>query len=130
MSSIVIIDANAAMRLASNDEFQRFAGYDLCAPRLFWAECCNALHRAMRRRSGGDGPELESHERIIRAPIMPIDGYERRAPWDIASILGWHKTYDAEYLAAARHTGAGILTLDQQLADGARRLGIPLVVPQ
>mgnify|MGYP003558709183 CR=1 FL=1 len=36
---------------------------------------------------------------------------------------------DAEYLAAARRVGAGIFTLGQQLTEGSRRLGIPLVMP-
>lgn len=129
MEAPVIIDADVAIRLANFDAFAALAHRRMFAPRLFWTECCSVLHRARRRRASSDGRERISYERILGAPIELVDDYDRRAPWDIASILGWHKTYDSEYLAAARHLGAGVCTFDQQLAEGARRLGIPVVAP-
>ncbi len=120
-----------AIRMAAKGELQRLPdqGVRLAAPRLLWTEACSVLHRMMRRRRSDGIAELEAFDRVLDGPIELVDGYDRRVPWDLASLLGWHKTYDAEYLAAARHVGAGIVTLDGQMADGARRLGIPVVVP-
>lgn len=44
--------------------------------------------------------------------------------WQIASTLGWTKTYDAEYLALARLLGAPLLSLDARMRRAAERLGI------
>ncbi len=126
----LVIDTDAAIQIADRDAFGWLADrYALMAPRLLWTETCSVLHRMMSRRGAFDGYEETMFERFSGAPIELIDAYDRRAPWDIASLVGWPKTYDAEYLAAARHAGAGIFTLDQRLSDGARRLGIPIVVP-
>jgi predicted nucleic acid-binding protein len=126
----LVIDTDAAIQIADRDAFEWLADrYVLLAPRLLWIETCSVLHRMMGRRRAFDGYEETMFERISAAPIALIDGYDRRAPWDIASLVGWQKTYDAEYLAAARHANAGIFTLDQRLSDGARRLGVAVVVP-
>ena len=55
----------------------------------------------------------------------PIDRLDPPAladsAWNIASTLGWAKTYDAEYVALAQITGLRLLTRDERLARGASR---------
>jgi predicted nucleic acid-binding protein len=130
MADLLVIDADAAIRVASSDGFGNLTGsWELLAPRLLWTECSSVLHRAVSRRAVGDGYERELFDRILGAPIRLIDAYDHGMPWDIASLVGWRKTYDAEYLAAARNVGAAIFTFDKQMIDGARRLGIDVVSP-
>jgi predicted nucleic acid-binding protein len=44
--------------------------------------------------------------------------------WQLAAELGRAKTYDAEYLAAARILGTRVVTLDMRLRRGAAHLGL------
>jgi predicted nucleic acid-binding protein len=126
----LVLDADATIALAERDAITRLSQrWTLVAPPLLRIEVCNALHRALARRRATTGPELAVFQRIVDAPIETISSFAPNAPWDIADLLGWQKTYDAEYLAVARRLGAGIFTLDQQLATGAQRLGIELVIP-
>jgi len=127
MRELVVIDADVAMSLGLVDAFERVnARVQLVAPRLLWAECCSVSRRAVARRRADEGPELDAYLGLVNAPVGLVDDYDRREPWDIAALLGWHKSYDAEYLAAARHVGASIWSMDRQLNHGARRLGVPI----
>lgn len=127
----LVVDANVAIATAERDAFSRLTdAWQLLAPRIFWSEVSSVLHRMAARRSVDyDGIERQVFERILRAPIELVDDFARDDPWSIASLLGWPKTYDAEYLAAARHRGAGLFSLDQQLRSGADRIRIPIVIP-
>lgn len=126
----LVLDADATIALAERDALTRLSQrWTLVAPPLLRIEVCNVLHRALARRRATTGPELVVFQRIVDSPIETISSFAPNAPWDIADLLGWQKTYDAEYLAVARRLGAGIFTLDQQLATGAQRLGIELVIP-
>lgn len=125
-----MIDAVIALRMAARDAFHApVRSSRLVAPRLLWTECCNVLHRSISRDGADEARVWDIHERILHAPIEEIDDFDRREPWNIASLVGWRKTYDAEYLAVARHVGGAIWTFDQQLLDGARRLGIAVAAP-
>lgn len=130
MGTGLVIDADAAIALARYDALDRVAaGWDLAAPRLLWSEAGNVLHREASRRHGGPGAERDVFRRIVEGPITCVDVVSLDAAWDVADLLGWPKTYDAEYLALARHLGAGMFSLDRQLRSGAARLGIELVTP-
>lgn len=45
-----------------------------------------------------------------------------RRAWDLADRLGWASTYDAEYLALTQLQADALVTLDAELARGARRI--------
>jgi len=62
---------------------------------------------------------------MLRLPVRIVHspGVYLRA-FDIARALGWAKTYDALYLAAAETEAAELLTLDAGLRDAAARLTI------
>ena len=51
-----------------------------------------------------------------------------RRAWEIADLLGWMKTYDAEYLALAQLLGCAVVTLDAGIKDAAKRLSVRVVV--
>ena len=42
--------------------------------------------------------------------------------WDVADQLGWPDTYDAEYVALTRLQADALVTLDERLAQAAKRL--------
>ena len=42
--------------------------------------------------------------------------------WDVADQLGWPDTYDAEYVALTRLRADALVTLDDRLAQAAKRL--------
>jgi predicted nucleic acid-binding protein len=44
--------------------------------------------------------------------------------WRIADVLGWAKTYDAEYVALASLLKCRLVTLDARLRRGANWLGL------
>ena len=69
----------------------------------------------------------ESLEALEGGPIRRrADARLGRRAWAIADLLGWMKTYDAEYLALAQLLRCRILTLDGGIKDAALRLSIPV----
>ncbi len=62
-------------------------------------------------------------DRLENAPVKP--GRHRELgleAWRIADLLGWAKTYDAEYVALASLLGARLVTADRRLRRAADRL--------
>jgi predicted nucleic acid-binding protein len=115
-----VLDASAAVEIASSAAgFAKLADLRLIAPPLFWSETLSALHQAVRR--GVTSPELAEHalralegSRVVRTEHDAL----RADAWQLATQLGWAKTYDAEYVALARHFGVPLLTRDGALARG------------
>jgi predicted nucleic acid-binding protein len=102
-------------------------GGDLVAPPLLWSEVPSVLNELAFR--GAISREL-ARAGLGRFLGGEIDVSERRpeglaeAAWEIATELGWAKTYDAEYLALARLLECRLVTLDARLRRGTERLGI------
>jgi len=88
-----------------------------------WSETISVLHRAVWRGAASERLAIETLDRILAAPVRR--GWHRRLhreAWEIATALGWAKTYDAEYVALARLARLPLLTLDARLRRGAARL--------
>lgn len=94
----------------------------LVAPPLWWSEVSSALHELHWRHSISAELASAAFERLQRAPVKERRNRRlRQEAWDLASTLGWAKTYDAEYVALARLLGCRLLTIDGRLKRGAAR---------
>ena len=116
-----VVDASAAVYLASMADTSLLDRHECLAPPLMWSESVSALNEAAYR---GQLPSSELEpalERLERLPITPAGGRpdDRRAAVAIARSLGWASTYDAEYLALARSLGCAMLSTDVRLIRGA-----------
>jgi predicted nucleic acid-binding protein len=121
----LVLDSNVVMlACAAVDGFARFPAEDLVAPPLMWSEFQSGLHEAQWRGAISPALARTTLQRLASAPIHrrphPRLGQEA---WRIADLLGWAKTYDAEYVALAQLLSATLVTLDRRLRRGADRLG-------
>jgi predicted nucleic acid-binding protein len=119
----VVLDAGAALYvLAAADP--RPLPLELHAPRLLRSEVLSALHAQVWR--GVVPPEA------ARAMLLGLNGLRlalfadehllHDRAWNIATDLGWAKTYDAEYVALAQILGIPLLTADLRLARAVGHL--------
>ncbi|MBC7460323.1 MAG: type II toxin-antitoxin system VapC family toxin [Thermoleophilia bacterium] len=120
-----VIDANVAIDFADRDIFGAFASR-MAAPPFVRVETRSALHVAAVRNDVHDYAR-QLQQRIDEADIASLDD-ARQGPlaWTLADTLGWTKTYDAEYLAAAHIHGLPLATRDKRLRSAAVRVGVGL----
>lgn len=105
--------------------FRRFAGERLVAPPLLWSEVRSTLHYAVWRGLVSPAAGLRALDRLERSPIRPRQHARLgRVAWEVSDLLGWSKTYDAEYLALARLLRCPLVTLDARMLAAAERLGV------
>lgn len=120
-----VVDANVVLDLASRGAFAHLRD-EAVAPPLLWPEVRSVLHVALWR--GAIGPEDAAYalQAFEAAPVR-----ERRhrrlgaEAWRIADVLGWAKTYDAEYLALASLLDVPLATFDRRMLRAADLLGVP-----
>ena len=88
-----------------------------------WSEASSALHELLWRREISDDLAETALKRLVNADIRPRrpNGLTDTA-WGIAELLGWAKTYDAEYLALARLLRCRLLTTDAKLKGAGSRV--------
>ena len=122
---MLVVDASVVLPSCGSPEgFSLFSNEDLVAPPLLWSECRSALHEAIWRRDISQTQAELSLEALEKAPIRPrTPRHLGRLAWDLATALGWAKTYDAEYVALAQLLGCRLVTLDRRLRRGADHLG-------
>jgi len=122
---VLVVDANVAVYSCNAGRDLGWLGDDeLCAPALLWPEFRSAVRGAAWR---GEISVERSHELVValaRLPIAPRTN-RRLGPETlrIAELLGWARSYDAEYCALASFLGCRLVTFDGRLRRGADRLG-------
>ncbi len=122
----LVLDSSAALRATMSAQARAELGrHDVFAPPLLWSEVYSAMHAAVWRR------DLDAAEAKAALGAFASLAVKRRSPtrlhavaYEIASELGWAKTYDAEFLALARLDHAVVLTTDGRLRRGAAHTGL------
>lgn len=119
----LVIDASAAVRASITNGWHGLDDREILAPSLVWSESAAVL-RQLRYRGELSAAEATSGlERLLGASITVVDSRELVAEaLELASQLGWAKTYDAEYVVLARRLDAPLLTIDRRLATTAGRI--------
>ncbi len=127
----VVVDASALAAAASDGLLgpantshalivaRRGDGPVICTPRAL-SEALGAI-----RRTAHAGAVTVEEARLMLAaledlPIEPITSRTVRArAFDLATEMGWARTYDAEHCALAESVGGRLLTCDLRLRRGA-----------
>ena len=122
--STLVVDANVVVQSCIDaGGLAPLAGYELAAPPIMRSEATSSLHE-MRFR-GDLSHMLADHAlgalRALDIQVEAPPGFWERS-WEVAHLLGWAKTYDAEYVALAQLLDCQLVTLDARLARGASRL--------
>jgi predicted nucleic acid-binding protein len=126
----VVVDASVLIEVAlAGGQLGPLTGHDLIAPPLALSEVTSTISEmAWRGELPRDRvPAALANLRATPLAITRPDDLPERA-WNVASSLGWAKSYDAEYVALAQLLDVPLLTLDGRLARGVERL-IRIVAP-
>ncbi len=122
---MLVVDSNIAVYSCHAGRDLRWLGDDeLCAPALLWPEFRSAVRGAAWR---GEISIERSHELVVALGELTVaQRAGRRMGAEairIAELLGWARSYDAEYCALASLLGCRLVTFDGRLRRGADRLG-------
>ena len=111
-----VVDCGVVLHLVA-EEIEVPAEHELLAPTLLRSKTLSALHEAVHR---GEIEADVARDRLARVGRLPIrllgDAVLRRRAWDVAELLGWAETYDAEYVALTQLQADAFITLDPHLA--------------
>jgi predicted nucleic acid-binding protein len=119
VASKLVIDANAAANAALVED--AFAGWEqitLHAPSLIWSEASSALSQMRWRGELTAEQTSAAIDRLLAAPITALPSRELlQDALQFARLMGWAKTYDAEYCVLAQRLDCRLLTIDRRLAN-------------
>ena len=121
----LVVDASVAVKAClSTSGFAHLTAHGLLyGPRLLWSETTSSLCELRWRGEIAPETAREALDRFLTGPIEPIWSDDLLlAATEIATRLGWARTYDAEYVALARFLDAPLVTLDARLVRGAAAL--------
>ncbi len=120
----VVVDASVLVEVAlAGGDLGPLMDHDLVAPPLALSEATSTISE-MAWRAELPRERVPASLAFLRAIPLTItrpDDLSERA-WNVASSLGWAKTYDAEYVALAQLLEAPLLTVDVRLARGVGHL--------
>ncbi|CAN5918701.1 hypothetical protein BH23ACT10_BH23ACT10_02320 [soil metagenome] len=128
---MLVIDTGIAIRAALANRLDvGIPTAKLFAPPLLWSEARSVLHETAWRGELDVAHATKAHERLTDLHVTRREPERLGAEaWLIADELGLAKTYDAEFLALARLLGCRLVTADERLRRGTRRLGF-VIGPQ
>lgn len=115
-----VVDAGAVIHLAT-EELEVSGRHELLAPTLLRSQTLSVLHDAVHRGELPADVALDRLERIWRIRIRLLgDAVLRRRAWEVAELMGWADTYDAEYVALTQLQADAFVTLDADLARSVK----------
>lgn len=125
---MLVVDASVVVAACfAGDGFKEFKRQPLSAPPLMWSEARSVIRLAVHRRGISEEDGLHAFENLETCPVEKVDPVELgRTAWSIAHEFGWARTYDAEFVALARLLNCRLVTLDERLIRGTKRLGIAI----
>jgi predicted nucleic acid-binding protein len=100
-------------------------------PALWPLEVANALLMGERRKRSSQMDTVAWMGFLSALPITVDTEAATRAFGDIVNLARTHRltVYDATYLELAMRLGVGLATLDDELADAAKAVGVALYKP-
>jgi predicted nucleic acid-binding protein len=121
----LVLDASIAVVAAlARDGFSALREESLVAPPLLWSEARSALHELMWRGEISAEDAVAARGRLDASPIAQRSHARLgQEAWELAELLGWAKTYDAEYVALAQLLRCRLVTVDARLHRATERLG-------
>lgn len=128
----LVVDASVAVPACLSEAgFTVLADDDLAAPALLWSETLSVLHELVWRQEITAVDADAARQALDGAPVRRVDDSSLGvSAWRVADLLGWAKTYDAEYVALAQLLGCRLVTLDARLRRGADRLGLVVTIDE
>jgi predicted nucleic acid-binding protein len=90
----------------------------ISVPALLRSQSLSVMHEDVHRGELSADVARDRLERFGRMKIRLLgDAVLRRRAWEIADLLGWPSTYNAEYLALTQLQADAFVTLDAELAS-------------
>jgi predicted nucleic acid-binding protein len=127
---MLAVDASLAIELSldriGDDGMAAVADNELVAPPLLWSEVPSVIHELAFRGEISDELSDAARDALVTNTIGVREvrpAHLITTAWQLATELGWAKTYDAEYLATAQLLSCRLVTVDGRLRRGADRLG-------
>jgi len=117
-----VIRPDVAIRLA-RDHAVIPPEHELLAPALLRSQVLSLLFQSVQRGelTAHDAENALGYVRRLKLRLLG-DRVLQSVAWDVADELGWPDTYDAEYVALTRLQADALVTLDERLAQAAKRL--------